>query len=369
MKLLILPISGPKFVNQIAAILHLSEINFVPDVTFSSSGGNVTAYLCSAANWQRHKILKLCYTLNSGLFVKKWCYSDGIAFIIGFFRGTVYNKGEGAKKWLEEMFDQETIQKDEIWTGTYNKKLQKPCLFTNKNKSNFIEGECFYTGINQCMPLCYTSGDIDLLSKSIMASACIPGVVPEQYIDGEPYSDGGVYSASPIVLLSEPFLKYFHKKEKEGEKLNLIYISPSSSYDSNCNEYINMLDNMKQASDNFVKSNAILDKVMAYNMITKKNRIIMESEFLCTLGNMQRVNKLWEIVDRSMLEIYPTEVISVSLSNFSGEDVYETVNYSYNCLKCKFWWLVPKNGIITEIEEIIKKCVDFPEDSHECFSV
>lgn len=369
MKLLILPISGSKFVNQIAAILRLSEIKMVPDVTFSSSGGNVVAYLSSAANWERHKILKLCYTLSSSLFMKKWSYSDAISFIIGFFRGTVYNKGEGAYKWLSEMFDENTIQKDEIWTGTYNKRLQKPCLFTNKSCSKFIDSDCFYTGINQCMPLCYTCGNIELIGKSIMASACIPGVVPEEYIGDDPYSDGGVYSASPVVLLSEPFSKFFHTKEKQGEKLNIIYISPSNSYDSDSKNYINILDNMKQASDNFVKSNAILDKVMAHNMITKKNRKIVESEFLCTLGNMQRIEKLWNIVDKSMLEIYPTEVISLDISNFSGENVYETVMESYDNLKCKFWWLTPKDNNSNEIETIIKECIDNPFKSEECIYI
>lgn len=371
MFVLVLPISGPKFICQISAMLHLSEIDFIPDITLSSSGGNVTAYLLSAAQWKRHKIIKLCYTLNSTLFLKKWCYSDTISYIIGFFRGTIYNKGQGAYEWLENIFNEDSIQKDEIWTGTYNKKLQKPCLFTNVTTSKYIKEECFYTGINQCMPLCYLNGNMELISKTIMASASIPGFVPEENINGHLHTDGGVYSASPVVLLSEPIVNRYHKLEKKGEKMNIIYVSPINSYESDNKECINFLDNVKQASDDFVRSNSILDKVIAHNMIKNKDKKIYEYEFLCTLGNLERIKKVWNIVDRSMLEIYPIESLEVNINSFTGEEVVEMVEKCFEHLKCKFWFIELKKRHEDEImiKEILQKCVDYPNECENCVSI
>src|SRR5690606_28761937 len=123
------------------------------------------------------------------------------------------------------------------------------------------------------------------------------------------------------------------KLEKKGEKLNIVYITPINSYESNNKDYINFLENVKQASDNFVKSNSILDKVIAHNMIKNKDKKIYEYDFDCTLGNLERIKKVWNLVDRSMLEIYPIESNEVNICSFTGDDVVEMVEKCFDFLR------------------------------------
>lgn len=371
MFILVCPISGAKFCNQITAVLHLTEIKFVPDITLCSSGGNISSYLLSCANWDRNKLIKMCHTINSHLFIKKWCYSDTISLLIGFFRGTMYNRGIGCHEWFLDFFTDETIQKDEIWTGTYNKKLQKACLFTNKAESKFIDKNKFYMGLNQCMPLQFAAGDMCLISKAIIGSMSIPGYIPEQIINDDPHIDGGVSCSSPLIFLSDTIMDYFHQHEKDGEKLNIVYITPFNCYNSDDENYINFLDNIKQTTNNFMRSHSILDKIIAYNMIKINKREIREHSFKCTLGNLERIKKIWTIVSKSMLEIYPIDDFTMDITNFSGEELVETVEKSYGHLFCKFWYVEPEmdehyDSIINTIEIILKFCEDQPDVSETC---
>ena len=373
MFILVCPISGPKFCNQITAVLHLTEINFVPDITLCSSGGNIASYLLSCSNWDRNKLIKMCYTINSNLFIKKWCYSDTISLLIGFFRGTMYNKGLGCYDWLNDFFDEKTIEKDEIWTGTYNKKFKKACLFTNKSNSKIINENKFYMGLNQCMKLEFASGNMETISKAIMASMSIPGYIPEQIINGDPHIDGGVSCSSPLIFLSDSIMDYYHQHESNGEKINIVYITPFDCYNTNEEKYINFLDNIKQTTNNYMRSNSILDKIIAYNMIKKGNNKIHESVFKCTLGNLERIKKIWGLVNRSMLEIYPIDDFSIDITNFSGEDLVEIVEKSYGHLQCKFWYVessIDDKNIfqIEVIDMIIQECINYPEKSDFCDS-
>ena len=72
----------------------------------------------------------------------------------------------------------------------------------------------------------FSSGNIESIANSTIASASIPTVVPPQIIDGEYYVDGGVGGAPPLTIMQESILHLSKKKS-----LHLIYIN---SFDLDC---------------------------------------------------------------------------------------------------------------------------------------
>ncbi len=349
MFLTILPVSGGNFATQLTSMLHLCEIKFKSDVIFSSSGGNVAAYITLAANWDRSNIYKICNHLNCEMFLNKWCYSEFISFIIGFFRGFIYNKGTGIEKYVKKWFTEESIQETEIWTGTYNKKYQKPRLFTNISKGNskFLDKDESKFELDQCMSIVYSSGDLELISKYIIASASIPSLVPEQYIEGDTYIDGGMFSASPLSLLSDAL----NEKNK-----HMIYITPINIYNSEENFYNNFLENVRQSTDYMVKSNIINDRMICYNLLKMKYNDIIEYEFVCNYINLKRIKKIWNLCENTLLEIYPEKDKCLPLNNFKNKDIIDIIEIQYNNMKCKF--SIPLYEKTEKIDMYIYKCVN-----------
>src|SRR3972149_11408146 len=129
MYVLVLPVSGGGFVSQLAIIQHLCESHIVPDLTLSSSGGNVAAYVAAAADWKWPGIERVAKDLTQDLFVRPWSNITSVAFIMGYFKGDVYNRGSGVHEFLSRHFNTKTITNYEIWTGTYNKRRQRARLF------------------------------------------------------------------------------------------------------------------------------------------------------------------------------------------------------------------------------------------------
>ena len=162
MNVLVLPVSGGGFVSQVAAIRHLCEAGYVPDVSFASSGGNVAAYLAAAADWKWQRIGRIAEDLTQDLFVKPWSSVAFVAAIIGYFNGDMYNCGKGVTEFLQNHFTTETVKKHEVWTGAYNKDKRKFRLFCNRSMcgSQFKDLD-FDHELTQTLPPVYADGDLE----------------------------------------------------------------------------------------------------------------------------------------------------------------------------------------------------------------
>lgn len=366
MYVLVLPVSGGGFVSQLAILQHLCESQFVPDLTLSSSGGNVAAYVAAAANWKWPGIERVSRELTQDLFVRPWNNVSSVAFVMGYFEGNVYNKGSGVHDFLSRYFTFETITNYEIWTGTYNKNRQKARLFCNRSKtSSIMDVSCIDHDLTQSMEPIFSGGDIGLIAKAGIASASIPAIVPAEIIDGEYYIDGGIAGASPLTIMQEPILKYIRNN---NTPLHIVYVN---SVDLSCPSLKpchNVLDTWRQATHDLVRSQTVIDRLSGYELLRCQPGAMNKREFICNYENMERVKQIQSKVSYSMLEVYPTECFDVNIVSFTGDDVISAIRKAYGKCKCRLWWLTPINNICYEdVCDLLSKCSELPLDSNNTY--
>ncbi|CAH6420593.1 Patatin phospholipase [uncultured virus] len=339
MYVLVLPVSGRGFVSQLAILQHLCGSKFVPDLTLSSSGGNVAAYVVAAANWKWPAIERISRELTQDLFARPWNSVSSLALIVGYFEGNVYNKGSGVYDFLSKYFTSETITKYEIWTGTYNKSRQKARLFCNRSKDDSImDVSCIDHELTQSMEPVFTKGNIQTIAKAGIASASIPAIVPAEIIDSEPYIDGGIAGASPLTIMQEPILKYI--KDKDAP-LHIVYVNSVDLSSPNLKPCHNVLDTWRQATHDLVRSQTVIDRLSGYELLRCQPGSMHKEEFACNYANMERVKEIQSKIKYSMLEIYPIERCDIDIVSFNGEDVINAMRKAYSKCRCRLWWLAP----------------------------
>ncbi len=351
MYVLILPVSGCGFPKQLAILQHLCEAQCVPDITLASSGGNVAAFVAAAAKWTWPGIERISRELSSNLFSSSWANFSALSYVIGYFKGTIYNHGTGVTDFLHRYFTPETITTYEIWTGTYNKQNQKACLFCNRDQS-ILDLSCIDHDLTQSMPPVFNNGDINKIAYSGIASASIPATVPPQSIDNEDYIDGGIAGASPLAILREPILKYVN-----DTSLHLIYVNSIDLSKPQTITCHNVVDTFNQTAKNIVRTQTVIDRLAAYELFRCHPGTMHKEEFACNFENMKRIKCLKEKINFSMLEIYPTNSDEIDITNFTGDDVVNLIRNTYNSCRCRFWWLTPDHlSNINDICTLILQC-------------
>ena len=358
MYVLVLPVSGGGFVSQLAILQHLCESKFVPDITLASSGGNVAAYVAAAANWKWPGIERIARELTQDLFARPWNSVSSIAFIMGYFEGNVYNKGSGVYDFLKRHFTSETIVKYEIWTGTYNKDRQRARLFCNRSKKKSIVDVSYIDhDLTQSMDPVFTDGDIEIIAKAGIASASIPAIVPAQIIFGEQYIDGGVAGASPLIIMQEPILKYIRSNESVDKTLHIVYVNSVDLSSPNLKPCHNVIDTWRQATRDLVRSQTVIDRLSAYELLRCQPGTMNKEEFICNFENMERIKEIQSKVMYSMLEIYPIETHDVDIVAFNGVDVINSIKKIYGKCKCRLWWITPDESICDQaVCHILDQC-------------
>lgn len=347
MKLLILPISGGSFVVQLAIIEKLCEVSYLPDLSLGSSGGNVTAYISAAADWKKNSIRRVAKELKQEYFARPWTNLSNLSYIVGFFQGNLYQQGIGVEAYLNRYFTSKTIQRYEIWTGTYNVNRKRVRVFSNRSKEDSILSKIFVDrNLTQSLEPVFLEGNIEKISNAGLASASIPGVIPPTKIENESYVDGGVATSSPLTLLQDSLHHYITEKE---ENLHMIYVSSVDiSQLENVPSY-NLFDTWKQATDNLLRYQTVVDRLSAYNLLAYGNREVEYCKFPCTKKNLERIFQLGVHLSRYLLEIYPTIHVEIELSDITGENILTAMDKVEGKLYCNFWWL--KADFDAELEE------------------
>ena len=354
MRLLALPVSGGGFPTQLAALQHLCTIQYIPDLTLASSGGNVAAYIAAAAGWHWAGIERVARQLSQNLFVTPWSSISLVGFIIGFFEGNLYNRGCGVAGFLQQYFTSSSIVEHEIWTGTYNPTNQQARLFCNRAQANTIVNQDFIDHeLTQTMTTIFADGDIELIAKAGLASASIPSLVPPQIIDDNKYQDGGMAGASPLAIMRGPILA---RIRQTGEPLHITYVN---SVDLNLPQKMtthNVVDALLQATSDLVRSATVADRWAGFQLLDKQHGTIHKETFLCNYDNLIRIKRLQELVHYSLLEIYPTVEHNLNISKFSGDDVAHNIRQAYDELSCRLWWVEP-DVPHPEVRELLDICV------------
>lgn len=351
MYILVLPISGGGFVSQLAILQHLCEINFVPDVTLASSGGNVAAYVAAAANWKWPGIERVARELNQDLFARPWNSISSLSLVLGYFKGDVYNKGCGVHDFLKQYFTQESIIEHEIWTGTYNKNRQQARLFCNRKRGTTVmDVSCIDHDLTQSMTPVFADGNIAIIGDASIASASIPAIVPPQRILGEDYIDGGIASASPLTIMQEPILK---RTRVNNGSMHMIYVNSVDLSHPVSKPIHNVIDNWRQATSDLVRSQTVIDRLSGYEILRCYPGEMHKNEFTCNYENICRLQKIQQITRYSLLEIYPTENYEINISKFNGQDVISAIHNAYPHCRCRMWWLSNNSKDYTIVNEIL----------------
>jgi predicted acylesterase/phospholipase RssA len=337
MYILVLPVSGNAFPSQLAIIQHLCEIQFIPDVTLASSGGNVAAYIASAAHWKWPAIERISRELNNDLFIAPWNSVAGLSLAIGYFQGNLYNRGDGVINFIKRHFTSESIVEHEIWTGTYNKDRQQARLFCNRaSDKTILNMKTIDHELTHSMKPVFAAGDIELIAKASVASASIPAIVPAQVIDGEAHIDGGVAGASPLTIMQEPILAY---SRKNGSSLHLIYVNSIDLSKTDIKPGKNVLDTLKQTTSDLVRSQTVNDRLAAYQLLRCHPGSMNKDEFTCNHENLKRVKKIQSKVRYSLLELYPIDDHDIDLVKFNGNDIVHAIRQNYHKCRARLWWI------------------------------
>jgi len=380
MYIFVLPISGGRFVSQLAGLEYLCENEIKPNITLASSGGNVAALIASAANWKWAGIERIAKDLTNDLFAEQWSNISMISSVIGWFQASRYNEGKNITGFLNKYFTNQIIMNDEIWTGTYNKDQKRTCLFCNKKTSILDVSHINYDLTQSTLPI-FAQGDINLIGKYGTASASIPSLVPPQKIIGSWYEDGGVSSSSPLTVMTDPILNYVIENKTS---MHLVYINSINLSNHNEKSINNIIDNIKVTTEDFIRSSVVNDRLAAYKLLKNFERsciisqnnidsddnlkenlgkskksdlntisenfdgMINYEEFICNYENIKKIKTIQSMINYSLLEIYPNVKYEINIINFNGNDVINEINRAYKDLRCRFWFIYSGNSPIID---------------------
>lgn len=381
----VLPISGGAIVSHLALlqVIYDARINtlngikkgyfsYAPHLVLGSSGGNVSSIIAQASDWSSDGINRNVYAINSNLFLKKWIPEE-LSLIpdIPFFliKGTLYNSGAGAKKLFNDIFTSTTIQRSEIWLGTYDVKHKKAQFFCNKSQSDSYVTEPFFNeeqSLYYAMPLIFTEGDIDKLADICIASATIPAVVPSKVIDGIPYADGGVMYASPLSVLHKEILRivtgkervpisksfqpevntetntefvYSERKDITEKNLRMIYFLP---YQPNGLRYSH------ESKDVGIKT--YLDSILNVSMMHDRNTAIellntlspegLETESFISVDTdiLTNILKTLSMRKHYLITLFPHKNPSINIAHLNGEKILEAMNIVKEGYGAQVWY-------------------------------
>ena len=341
MRLIVLPISGGRFPVQIAVVEKLTELDYVPDLTFASSGGTVASYVASAAKWQKAKIRPVIKELDHTLFLRSW-FSPGLDFIhsimAGFFYGAVYKNSQKSIDFFKKYFTALTITEYEIWVGAVNYRTGAFCLFCNRSKfESVLKSDNFNIKLCKAEPPRYLSGDVRKITNSVMASSSVPIMVEPRIIDGQPYIDSGAKFASPLTPLQEEI-----SERCRDIPLHIIYVNgynlEADTVPGEIVDEFNIFNGSTSVTEHIIRGFMLHDRITAFNII--KNRSTKPINYFETdIHHLQDViTRLESSTKESIVEIYPKDCFSIDLVTFTGETILNSLAYAQKYLGLRIWW-------------------------------
>jgi hypothetical protein len=348
MNLLIAPISGPLFAAQIASIWELTKCGYKPDLCFVGSGGGVATFVAKAAYWNPSKLFAVASALSTECFVSEWTSSSVKVVpsaLASLIHGTVYKSTNTGMNILCEHLSEHTSQDVEVWIAAINEETGKVLLSCNKNREDcIIKGDKLGAQLFEYEALAYLGGNLEEISKAILASACIPVLVEPIKIDNCNYVDCGVKYGSSFTPM---FREALNIARKDG--IHITYVAgcdlSKSSRDKNIDkDNVGLFDHIKLASMHATRSHVEYDRNMAYMIILDDcDDEPYYREFHA--HDIEYVLAARIGARRSLVEIYPSRGFKLDLFNFAGEELKEVILKYAECLKIRVWWSGDESAI------------------------
>lgn len=192
------PVSGGYLPSQIQLLLDLYQAGFRSDVIFSTSGGNVAAYLVVSCGWDKQRVNDMleesCRSnLNKNNLFRKLQVLFTNSFDQGLFDSDVIT---------DAIIDRIISSDIEVWTGTYNMLSHCSGFFCNFSEENAYIKQSFVDHNIAMCEMTYTDSDPTLISAYSKASLSIPMLMKPVQINNAPHVDGGFNWSSPLIPLT-----------------------------------------------------------------------------------------------------------------------------------------------------------------------
>jgi hypothetical protein len=363
--ILFAPISGGNFVSQVTIISTLLEAREGKkfDMMLGASGGNLASYLSLLFDKTSESVEKVLYKLHSDMFIDNW-WATQLEFLpttlIGIFKsGGLYKEGTGADVFVKKIFKNNILIQDktsEVWSLTYNIKDGMAELFCSKSKSQSIIGKYLDMDMlleSGCQKITYCEGDLDLITKVIIASAAIPPIRCPVKIKGEKHTDGGVARASPGFLFSEAFYEMRNDNSnsltygKGG--IHYFYILPYDLLNDetrkkdikkntdNIHWIPELIETINSAffSTKFTDKQSIMENWLRITNLSRKSLTHIKNPGPVNSGILK--NKLKEIDDKHYFIIFYTDNFYVNIEDFNEESLKKAFSDSKRSIKYEIY--------------------------------
>lgn len=354
----VLPVSGNRFAYQASILCELSKAtDGYPTLYLASSGGNVATYCCMAGDWSDYSLQRILCSISSDKLLSRWTGSMAPvipSWVLGVFKGSMYDRAK-CDDLLASFFTQDTVQKSEIWTSTFNKATGKTHLFCNRS-SSMLDVGLLKVDKYCCSPPTFLGGVLPRIECVIRASASIPVFIPPVDIDGCPHIDGGMSYASPMTPMQDVFVP--------KEKLHINYIS---GFDVEKTAFTstggNIFKNWENTISEIVRASCLNDRTVGVNLISSHpchdrcmhgRTVKGDSTFYsgqCTQEVLTKIQAYRSRFSKSLLELYcPLQEEPFSLTSFTGQDVVEAFSTCKDNYCFRLWVSCPNEVLSSPIE-------------------
>lgn len=338
MEICIAPISGSLFAAQSAALWKLTEQEWKPEVCFTGSGGGVALMTAISANWNPSKIFAVSSAISTESFISSWTTSKMKilpSVTNGLIHGSFYNTTRKGENILRNHVTEETVQEVELWISAINEITGRVLLTTNRSRERAcIHGENLDTKLFDYEGLSYTCGDLEMISRAILASACIPIMVKPVQIGDQTYVDCGVKYGSSFTPM---FREVLNIARKQGVHMTYIIGCDLSRNAVKKKKTVGLFDHIELNSGHATRSHMEYDRNMAHMVIQDDcEDEPWYQEF--SIEDLKTILVKRKKARRSLTEIYPVKTLPLSLTNFTGEELCRRIEEYGNLLRIRLWW-------------------------------
>lgn len=346
-----------------AASSLLSQVNYVPNLVFASSGGSICAFVMLASDWDCRKVSQVLENICSKMFVQEWNFPL-LQKLYSLSQGSLFDKGSGGAELFARLFDSRKLQTIETWVGAYNKDLKKFKVMTNLSEGSCIMNVTWAdTILHNLCSLDYATGDSYKMSAFVEASCSIPGIVPNKMIDGFNYVDGGVVCASPLSYFRRSLISYAQEKgityhftcntcEDLNSKNAQIY---STTSDDSASDHL--VQSMVNIVSSMINVSLVRDRVACNDVLNS-----LGSKLLGTVSFKATVSSLATLMEfkakdasltGSVVELFGENIRKyMDMANFDGETCITYMMEAEKNMVCRLW--VYCGGEERSIGDIIK---------------
>ncbi len=346
LKIYVLNASGGEFPNQLCLMGEVWKANkinkkkfngyhdYAPDIVLGCSGGIVSTFLAMAGDWSPQGIEEICSYMDSEMFITTWLPFLP-TYLVSPFTGSVFRHGYGVKYIFRNMYTPVSIQRSEVWIGTFDGTNGKEQFFCNKSEETSLikKSKCKSDySLFSIMPFIYLNGNVDKIAEVSAASASVPIITKSRNIEENTYADGCIMYASTLIPLVPQLREIIYENDY---KLQLIYFCSYNMEKSIGNSGFLSLAQPIRA---LIHSSILKDRNSAVELLRSITYDVKYKHYI----NVS-TEKLAKILDKAeskkhyIIFLYPMVDRGLDMTKFSHNDIMNVIEETKKCYGVHVW--------------------------------